>query len=333
MTARSPVGIAVYGIGKMGQQLIRDSHASTDLSLKAGITTDPSKDAKDLGELAGMAPLGIQATRDLVDVLGRRDVDLVFYCGLGGPSEVADILGAIAETGTDAITLTGLIHPAAALGAEQAERLAKRAAAGRARVVGAGWNPGFLLDVLPVMWGTSSIAPTRIFAQRIAEMRDWGEGVHEECGIGFAPEDVTDTNSNPLHESVAVIADGLSISLEAIENHHRPYVSTIRRSHGDRTVEPGKNAGFHKRALGIRDGRAVIEVEMYAIFCIDPTVDGRTEGARVEISGDTTIDAQVSGNWFGDSYPVTAARAIRAVRPLRTLAPGLYRPDQLPLSG
>jgi hypothetical protein len=163
-------------------------------------------------------------------------------------------------------------------------------------------------------------------------MRDWGAGVHEECGIGLPPDKVEDTDSNPLHESVALIADALEIKLERIDNMHEPYVSSIPREHAGRRVEAGRNAGFHKRSLGISEGQPRIEIEMYGIFCIDPS-DPVSEGAKVVVEGDSTVETEARGNWFGDSYPVTAAKAIRAVGPLTTLAPGLYRPDQLPLSG
>jgi 4-hydroxy-tetrahydrodipicolinate reductase len=303
------------------------------MDVVAGVVTDPAKAGRDIGELAGVAPLGVAATTDLDSVLARADVDLVFYCGLGDPPAVAEHLGYFAERGKDTITLTGLIHPVAALGAEAAARLRDRALTGAARIVGAGWNPGFLLDVLPVVWATSCVRLDRVYALRVAEMRDWGAGVHEECGIGLPPDQVQDTDSNPLHESVALIADALGIRLDSIDNVHEPYVSSTRREHAGQVVAAGCNAGFHKRSAGMSGGQVRIEIEMYGVFCIDPAVDPVQECARVVVDGDVTVQTEARGNWFGDSYPVTAAKAIRAVRPLRSMPPGLYRPDQLPLSG
>ena len=323
----------VFGTGRIGREVIKGCAADPGIDVVAAVVTDPAKVGKDIGELAGLAPYGITATADLDSVLSRTDVDLVFYCGLGDPAAVADRLGYIAERGKDVITLTGLIHPVAALGAEGAARLADRALQGPGRIVGAGWNPGFLLDVLPVVWGTSSVGIDRVYALRVAEMRDWGSGVHDECGIGLPPDQVQDTDSNPLHESVALIADALGIGLDSIDNTHEPYVSSIRREHAGRVVEPGHNAGFHKRSCGMAGGHVRIEIEMYGVFCIDPQVDSVEECAKVAVDGDVTVETEARGNWFGDSYPVTAAKAIRAVRPLRSMPPGLYRPDQLPLSG
>lgn len=328
---RTLARVAVFGTGRVGREVIRACSLSPAVDLTAGIVVNPGKRGRDLGELSGIGDLGVLATTDLDGVLGRADVDLIFYCGLGDPPRVAEFLGRFADAGKDAITLTGLVHPATALGAAGAQELADRAVRGNARLVGAGWNPGFLLDVLPVVWGSSCVEIERVYALRVAEMRSWGAGVHEECGIGLPPSEVSDTLSNPLDESLALIGDGLGIRFDRTEDFHEPYVSSTRREYGGRIVEPGHNAGFHKTSVGFRGGKPVVEIEMFGIFCIDPEVDEMAEGARIKIEGDTTIETEASGNWFGDSYPATAARAVNAVGPLRTLPPGLYRPDQLPV--
>lgn len=333
MSGTGTIRAAVFGTGRIGREVVKGCAADPGIDIVAAVVTDPGKAGRDIGELAGVPAFGIAATLDLDAVLGRSDVDLIFYCGLGDPSAVADRLGYMAERGKDVITLTGLIHPVSALGADGAAELADRARKGSSRIVGAGWNPGFLLDVLPVVWGASAVRIDRIYALRVAEMRDWGAGVHDECGIGLPPDEVQDTDSNPLHESVALIADALGLALDGIDNMHEPYVSTVRREHAGRIVEVGRNAGFHKRSVGRSGGQARIEIEMYGVFCIDPDVDSVQEAARVSVDGDVTVETEARGNWFGDSYPVTAAKAIRTVRPLRSMPPGIYRPDQLPLSG
>lgn len=329
---RALARVAVFGTGRIGREVIRACLVSPAVDLTAGLVVNPGKRGRDLGELSGIGDLGVPATTDLDTVLGREDVDLIFYCGLGDPPQVAEFLGRFADAGKDAITLTGLVHPPTALGAVAAKELAGRAVRGNARLVGAGWNPGFLLDVLPVLWGASCVEIEHVYALRVAEMRTWGAGVHEECGIGLPPDEVSDTLSNPLDESLALIGDGLGIQFDRTEDFHEPYVSSTRREYGGRIVEPGYNAGFHKTSVGFRDGKPVVTIEMFAIFCIDAAVDKVGEGATIKIDGDTTIETEVRGNWFGDSYPVTAARAINAVGPLRRLPPGLYRPDQLPVS-
>jgi 2,4-diaminopentanoate dehydrogenase len=330
---RAPVRAGIFGTGKIGRCIVSACRDSVDVDVVAAATTSPDKVGKDLAEVAGTAPLGVTIDSSLDSLLERTDVDVVFYCGLGEPAHVADYLARIVDAGKDAVTLTGLIHPKTALGEAAAEKLERRAIDGGGRIVGAGWNPGFILDVLPVAVAESCVRIDLVSAQRIAEMRDWGRGVHEECGLGRPPDAAKDSPNNPLHESVALIGDALSLGLDRIENSYEPYLSKRDRHHGGMDVAAGTIAGFHKRSLGLAKGQVRVEIEMYGVFCIDPDEDGLSEGATVRVAGDATVAASVSGDWFGDSYPVTAFRAVRSVRPLRTLPPGLYRPDQLPLSG
>jgi 2,4-diaminopentanoate dehydrogenase len=331
--ARDPVRAAVFGTGKIGACVGRACADSADVHVTAAITTTAAKVGADFGELCGAGTSGVRVSGSLDEDLRRDDVDLVFYCGLGEPDHVADYLGRIVDAGKDAVTLTGLVHPAIGLGAEAAGILQERALRGGARIVGAGWNPGFILDVLPVVLGDSSVRIDVLRAERIAEMRDWGRGVHEECGIGLPVTEAHDSPNNPLHESVAMIGDALGLGLDRIVTSYEPYVTKSDRSYGGLSVPPGSVAGFHKCSRGVVGGSVRVEVEMYGIFCIDPVEDSVEEGARVRIEGDVTLTADIGGSWFGDSYPITAYRAVRAVRPLRALAPGLYRPDELPLSG
>lgn len=324
------VGIAVYGTGHAGRATIRAVCAHPAARLVAGITTTAEKDGADLGELAGGPPLGVRATRDVAAVLARNDVDTVVYCGLGGPAEVAVHLGTIVDAGRNAITVTGLVHPPTALGVDGARDLHERAVRGGGRIVGCGLNPGFLLDLLPVVWAACAVRYDRVQAQRVSDMKTWGPGIHEECGLGRPPEDARDLSSLALNESAMLVADVLALPIEAIDNYHEPYVTTIRRAHGDTVVEAGRTAGFRKRCV-VRGPAGSVELEWVAIFAIDSVADGVEDGASVRIEGDTSFGASVNGELFADSYGATVARALNAVVPLRSLEPGLYRPDQLPL--
>lgn len=324
--------VAVFGTGHAGCEVIKAVLGSSRAELAAVIVHDRMKAGHDVGDVLGVAHVGVSMTAALAEVLDRQDVDAVIYCGLGDPSYVAEYFGLFADAGKDAVTLTGLVHPVVALGADGARALDERARRGGARLVGTGWNPGLLLDVLPVMWGSGCVRYDLVYAQRVSEMRSWGAGIQGEVGLGIPPGEAADLSSLSLNESFAVVVDGLDISLDHIEHLYEPYVAPTRREHAGRVVEAGMTGGFRKRSIGYRDGNAVVEIEWSAIFCIDPAVDGTTEVARVRIEGETTIETEVRGTFFGDSYPATAARAVNSLALMRNLPPGFYRPDQLPIA-
>jgi hypothetical protein len=162
-------------------------------------------------------------------------------------------------------------------------------------------------------------------------MRNWGPGIHAECGLGLAPADAPATALS-LIESAALVADALNLDVCDVEEIHEPYVTDTLRAFGGTVVRAGTTAGFRKRCRLSAATGAVVELEWLAIFCIDEIADGVAEIATVEIDGDTSIRTEARGTFFDDPYPATAARAVNAIAPLRLLPPGLYRPDQLPAS-
>ncbi|MFA4928874.1 MAG: hypothetical protein WC558_10180, partial [Patulibacter sp.] len=60
--------------------------------------------------------------------------------------------------------------------------------------------------------------------------------------------------------------------------------------------------------------------------------DEHQETASLRIEGESVVEAEARGTFFGDPYPSTAARAVHSIGPLAAMPPGLYRPDQLAAS-
>ncbi len=330
MSGRAPRGVAVAGLGRAGTEIVKAVGTMPGLRLVAGVVHSPAKAGQDVGTLAGIDPLGVAATDDLERVLADPRVDAVLHGGLGDPAAVATFVGRCAERGKDAITVSGLVHPRTALDADRWATLRRQAEQGGARIVGTGFNPGFILDVLPVAWGSVVNAIEYVEAIRVSEIRSWGAGIMDELGVGCPVEDVVDRSALSVAESLWVIVDGLGLEVDEVHETVEPYPSGRTRVHHDRTIEPGQSAGFVRRATATRDGRKVAEVAWSAVLELGPE-DGIAETARLAIRGDSEVEAEARGTFFGDPYPATAARAVRAVEALALLPPGVYRPDQLPL--
>ena len=133
--------------------------------------------------------------------------------------------------------------------------------------------------------------------------------------------------------STILIAGGATgIGLAAMGAFRRNGDNVLLADINHEAAEPGTTAGFRKRSVGFRDGEPVVEIEWWGVFRIDPEVDGFTEAVRLKIEGDSTIETEARGSFFGDPTFVTAAKALNIVTPLRSLPPGVYRPDQVPFS-
>jgi hypothetical protein len=330
MSSREPVGVAVCGTGRSGIEAIRACVAQPDIELVAAVVYRREKAGLDVGEIAGVGHLGVTTTMDLDAVLADACVDVVVYCGLGAAPEVAAVLGRCARAGKDAITISGLIHPPTALGAEASAELALLAVRAGSRIVGSGSNPGFLLDVMPVLFGSLYAEIECVRASRTSDLREWGAGVLAELGIGADPAIGRAATTLSVAESAAMLVDALRLDVDEIHYSNDVVVSEVERRCAEFTVKPGTACGFIRRAEARRGREPVVVIDWTGIFDIDPDRDGRSEGTCLHLTGPMRTSVEVT--FTGDDYPAASARVIHTIRTLRTLPAGLYRPDQLPLS-
>jgi 4-hydroxy-tetrahydrodipicolinate reductase len=332
-SAAQPRRAVIYGLGKAARFLVAGAAGRNDVSIVGGIDVAPDKVGADVGEVTVGEPSGHVVTDDFAAELARDDVDLVLHAAPGTGEQVKEVIGACLDAGKDVITVNWFIHPRIAFGDEVAAELQRRAEAGGARAVGTGVNPGLLLDVLLVFCGNALSSVDRVYARRVSEANTWGWSVLEyDMGLG-KPLEEAPAGEHQLAESFAVVTDGLRLELDRWEEVSEPLPARSARHHEGRVVEPGTIGGFRRRAFGYRGGEVIAELEWLAIYCIDPQADGVENSAFVRlVGGDQTVEASLGGDLLFDPYPATAARMLNAAAVLRDLPPGVYRPDQLPLS-
>lgn len=328
--------IALWGTGHMGVELTRAALARDDAILAGAIVTNPEKEGRDLGELAGLNErLGVPATLDADEVLSRDDIDVVFFTGSGGTKGITQSMVRIAEAGKDAVTFSAIAHPATALGSEAARELDAVAKGSGVHILGTGMAPGFLLDVLPVVLASSCVTWTSISARAVIPMDDWGVATLDAYGIGKPAGEHADPSSRiSFLECVGTIADALGVDVAEKRERWLPLVSDRRRSGGAVTVEPGLVSGVH-RTYGVTttDGRE-ITVELIGMYMLDTERDGLAEETTVRVAGPpgSNVSATLTGGWTPDPYPATAAVGLNCLPGLRSLPAGLYNAAQIPFA-
>lgn len=330
---RKPLRCAVWGTGKMGVELTRALLRRADLTPVAAIVTDPRKEGRDLGELCGLGrDLGVIASTDTNSVLKRADVDVVFACGVGDTARVVDMMRRCARAGKDAITFSGLIHAASALGPAAAKELDQFAKANGTRMLGTGFV-GFITDALAVALCTLTVDWSRITVTAVMPMDDWSQAMLDVYGVGRRPDDWDlKIPRISLLESVGMVADALGVALDRCEVVQVPIVAS-RRITGSRVVEAGLTHGVRKTFTGITPAGRPIIIDVAFVYDLDASEDWEERYViDIEpISEGSGIRAELTGGWSPDPYPATAATGVNAVWGLRSLPPGLYSMAQVPL--
>jgi hypothetical protein len=325
------VNAAVFGTGR-GARAVVDACHSGDIHVRCAVTTSPRKVGRDFGVLARDERSGIGVTDRLQDLTENQNIDVLLYCGLGGDLHLAT-LRYCADAGIDVVTIAGLVHPVTALGAAAALDLSQRASRGGARIIGAGMNPGFLLDLLPAMLATTVSSPECIRARRVSEIRTWGVNVlRHEVGVGKTRFAAPTTFGNAVRESMYLLADASGFAVDRVEDSSQPLISKLPHNAGDLEVSPGTVMGFECEAVAWEGAKERVHLEWVGAMDVGSGDAPYSEGAEVSIEGDSPIRASVAGGFSSDPYPATASRAVHTVHALQKLPPGLYRPDQAPIS-
>jgi hypothetical protein len=320
----------------MGVEFVRACERRGSVTPVAAIVTDARKAGVDLGTIAGLSRrLGAPASLDVDATLGRDDVDMVFYTGAGSSADVASALGRALDAGKDAITFSGLAHPATAIGAEAAEELDARARRAGRRALCTGFAPGFMPDVVPVVLASSAMEWTRIETRMVMKMDTWGPATLDAYGIGSPPgrhEPIASRLS--FAESIGMIAEALRIELVSAGESWDPILSMRRRRGADREVADGDVTGVRRLFTAAAPSGRTLQLEITTIYELDEAVDGMAEEYAVEVfdHSASVARANLSGAWSPDPYPATAASGLNAIPGLLSLPPGLYNAAQIPFA-
>ena len=325
------IGAAVWATGHAGRVIVEAGLTRPWLEFRGGIVYDAAKDGLDLGEACGLdVRLDAPVSTDVDAVLGRPDIDVVFYTGIGSPSEVAAACLRANRAGKDAITVSGLVHPKTILGAEAAAGLDEAARASGQRILGTGlWD--YLTITLPLASFSNVLTFDEIRLERVADLSLWGHGILRDEGIGGPIESAGGgfMMRNFLIEALMLLAESAGLEVSEPRFEGTPVLTEVRREVNGYVAEPGTIGGHDRRVTADVRGGGRLVSEWRGRFDLQPERDGMEASARVIVDGNPPFETIVRGDLFLDTYPPTGARAMAAVRPLRLLPPGLHTIDEL----
>jgi len=325
------IGAAVWATGRAGRVIVEAGLTRPWLVFRGGIVYSAAKEGLDLGEACGLdVRLGAPVSMDIDAVLARTDIDVVFYAGLGTPTEVAEACLRANRAGKDAITIAGLVHPKTILGPAAAADLDAAARAAGRRILGTGlWD--YLTITLPLASMSNVLTFDEIRLERVADLTFWGHGILRDEGIGGPAEAAGGgfMMRNFLVEALMLLAESCGLQIDEPVFESVPVLSEVRRERAGYVVDPGTICGHDRRvAANVQGGGRLVSL-WRGRFDLQPERDGMEGSARVVVEGDPAFETIVRGDLFLDTYPPTGARAMAAVRPLRALAPGLHTIDEL----
>ncbi|MGB9806357.1 MAG: dihydrodipicolinate reductase [Thermoproteota archaeon] len=326
-----PIRVAVYGLGPIGMLIAKNIIEREELQLVAAFEIDPSKVGRDLGEFLGLGKnlnLTISNEANATEILKENDVDIVLHSTSSYLDKIYPQVVKCVEAGTDLIsTSETLVNPWYRYPqlASKIDRIAKER---NVSVLGAGINPGFIFDTLPILM---TLVCAKVNSLKIVRSLDAAKrrfSFQKKYGLALSVEEFKQkmrdgeiTAHVGYAESIDLIASALGIKLTKIVENQEPIVAKehVRTQYFD--IAPGRVSGIHGYGIGYEGEKEFVRVELFAEV-------GREEFEEITIEGIPSVRWRSSGT-AGDI--ATAAIVVNLIPRVLKAQAGLLRITDLPL--
>jgi len=321
--------VVLYGLGAIGIRTAEAVLARSDLKVVGAVDIDPDKIGEDVGELIGGDRIGVAVTDDSAALFQAVEAEVVLHTTSSFFPDIYAQMEGITNAGVDTVSSTEELSYPALQHPELAAKLDALARAKGVTVFGTGVNPGFVMDVLPLVMTGVCQEVTSVQVERIVNASTRRGPLQRKIGSGMSKEEFEDLANGGrmghvgLVESVALIANGLGWEVDTVEEILEPVIAPKQIVTEHVQVAPGQVAGIHQRAWGIKEGekRITLELQMY--------LDAEDPHDAVVLEGTPPIHLRIENGTAGDF--ATVATLINAIPRVVAAPPGLLTAEQLPI--
>ena len=335
-----------WATGNVGRHAVAAVHHHPDLELVGGLVYSEAKAGRDLGDIAGIGPIGVTATTDR-DAIVDLEADCVVYAPQGemDPMGALDDICRLLAAGKNVVStaVTAYIHPASA-GPDVVGRLEAACAAGGTSFHGTGIEPGWAAEVLPL---TMSGVLGRIDSILVQEIMDYatydsrammfdvmGFGLPPDAPVPMADADLVGTT---FRAPLMLLAEGLGATVERFEYRREVAVAKAPLEVAAGIIEAGTVSAQRFGYTAVVGGRPALTVEHVTRMGPDEAPDWPTgRGWRVTVEGTPSmvLDCRIAVHGEDDTDQgclATAMHAVHAIGPVCAAEPGIRTFLDLPM--
>ena len=333
MSRSRPLRVCLYGLGAIGSATARALLANPDMRITGVIDIDPRKTGRDLHSLLRMrGNSGIKVVADAADALSSSAHDVVIHSTGSRLKLIAAQLEEIVGAGFPCVTSCEEMAFPEAAAPGLARRLDRAARAKGVALLGAGVNPGFVMDALVLALSGATREVDHIIVERVLDPLSRRKVFQKKVGLGMTWKEANHLVSEAsmghigLKESAHLIARGMGWNITNVVEDVRvlcadeaPKARSRRASHPDAPV-----TGLQQTLIAKSGRTERIRMEML--------MQAGVEGAHdaIAINGHPGLNLWIQGGIPGDEATVSCLinAALHAVAPPRT---GLLTVLDLPL--
>jgi hypothetical protein len=320
--------------GDVGQVGVRHFADSPVFELVGVLVHSKDKVGKDAGEIAGIGPIGVNATDD-IEAIVDMDADCVFYTPI---IMDVDTVCRLLRSGKNVVTTSGFFHPTEDF-REGGDMIRSACEDGGTSFHAGGIHPGYAGDILPL---TLARVVSRIDKIQVVEVVnvltdapldhiDW-LGFGKEKDKFLTEPTILGLGTVFFAQSMYMLADGLGVTIDEVTSDLLAAVAVEDVEHELGSIPGGTVAAQRHTWTAHVDGRPLIE--FHALYTtttaanLDPPWDFGKTRYRIVIEGDPPTELTLHGVETPDGtmthpgYNWTAMGAINAIPDVCDAAPG-----------
>ena len=318
--------VVLFGLGVIGGGVLRLAERRPALEIVGAVVRNEAFSGRRLSELVAGATSDLRASTDGATILRDTQPDVAVIATRSTLAEVLPQLRQCAQSGVaTACTAEDLAYITPDDGPEAREIFAL-AQLHRVAIVGIGLNPGFVLDLWPLVLTSLAHDVTSIDAERVVDLSGFGPRVRASLGVGYSPEAFERelargaiSGHRGFPESLRLIGTTLGRQVDRTNVDTTPIFARRDRPLLDGTLHAGETAGVRQLATGTTAGVEWLRLTMTASVALDEI--GVEPIDRVQIDGPTPLRAAISPGV--GAVPGTVGRIVNALPAVAAAGPGV----------
>jgi hypothetical protein len=330
------IRVVQYGVGAMGSNMVRLLQDKPQARLVAAIDHDPKKIGRDVGDVAGLArSLGIVVRHPQDEALERVEADVVLLAITAFAKEAFPLILGFVTRACNVVTIAQeFFFPVGDENRRMAREIDAAATGAGVTVVSVGINPGFAMDVVPIVCSLPCWSIDDVFVRRVVDFSPYGPDEMRHIGVGLAPEEfdrgVRDGTVGHigLLETAAMVAHCLGLPVDHLQQTKRPLVTDHARQTEFASIAPDRVYGFKQQVVGLDGTRQLLDFEMTAF--VAPDAGEREQlGDYTRINGTPSVDVRIKEEIAQRGGLGTAGAAVNAIAKVLEAAPGFRTLNEL----
>nr|WP_050727471.1 hypothetical protein [Vulgatibacter incomptus] len=317
--------VVVLGLGEIGRLVA--GHASRHPDLRLVGVVDPALAGTRLRELVAEAP-NLVVEKDPAAVYRKARGGVALICTGSTLEAVAPAIEAAVGAGLHVVSTCEELAAPRFVDPELADTLDLAAKRSGVAILGTGVNPGFVLDRLVVTLGAVVGDVRKVEATRRVDLGTRRRALRKKIGLGLSLEEFEERGEAGelghvgLSESCALVADGLGLTVDEVEEELEPVVAEREITLGDETIAAGRIRGLRQIARAFDEGREVIRLTLELAAGVTDPED------RIRVDADPPIELAIPGGIQGDR--ATAWAVVNAAPRVAAAEAGIIEVLDLP---